>query len=53
MMVSHETINPGSGEVAATLEGVVVLFDLENRCAVTIPDDLRKTAQQHVKADFV
>jgi acyl-CoA thioesterase FadM len=52
-MVSYEMINLGSGEVAATLEVIVVLFDLENRCAVTIPDDLRKTAHQHVKADFV
>jgi acyl-CoA thioesterase FadM len=43
----------GSGDVAATLKGVVVLFDLENRCAVRIPDDLRKAAQEHVRTDFV
>ena len=53
MTVSYEMINLGSGDVAATLEGVVVLFDLEKRCAVTIPDDLRTTAQRHVKADFI
>jgi len=53
MTISYEMINLGSGEVAATLEGVVVLFDLKNRCAATIPDDLRKAAQKHVKADFV
>ncbi len=53
MTISYEMINLGSGDVAATLEGVIVLFDLNKRCAVTIPDDLRKTAQSHVKADFV
>ena len=53
MTISYEMINLGSGDVAATLESVVVLFDLEKRCAVTIPDDLRATAQRHVKADFV
>ncbi len=53
MTISYEMINLGSGDVAATLEGIVVLFDLEKRCAVTIPDDIRKTAQSHVKADFV
>lgn len=51
--MSYEMINLGSGDVAATLEGVVVLFDLNDRCAVTIPDDLRKMARQHIKADFV
>jgi len=53
MTVAYEMINLGSGEVAANLESVVVLFDLEERCAVAIPDDLRTIAQQHVKADFV
>lgn len=48
MTISYEMINLGSGKVAATLEGVVVLFDLEKRRAVTIPDDLRKTAQQQL-----
>ena len=52
MTISYEMINLGSGDIAATLEGVVVLFDLENRCAVTIPDDLRKMAQEHVRPDF-
>jgi len=53
MTIAFEMLNLGSGEVAANLESVVVLFDLEERCAVAIPDDLRNTAQQHVKADFV
>ena len=46
-------VNIIKNEVAATLESGVVLFDFEKRCAVTIPDDLRETAQEHVKADFV
>ena len=53
MTIGYEMINLGSGDVAATLEGVVVLFDLHERRAVTIPDDLRSAAQAHVKADFV
>lgn len=53
MTTTFEMINLGSGDVAATLEGVVVLFDLKERCAVTIPDDIRKTAQSHVGTDFV
>ena len=51
--VSYEMINLGSEQVAATLECVAVLFDLKERRAVTIPDDLRAEAQKHVKADFV
>jgi len=51
--VSYEMINLGSGDTAATLEGVMVLFDLAKRCAVTIPDDLRDIARKHIKADFV
>lgn len=53
MSVSYEMINLGNGDVAATLEGVIVLFDLKKRCAVTIPDDLRDVADKHIKADFV
>jgi len=53
MSVSYEMINLSNGDVAATLEGVVVLFDLKERRAVTIPDDLRDVAEKHVKADFV
>ena len=53
MTISYEMINLGSGDVAATLESVVVLFDLNERCAVTIPDDLREKAQSRVGTDFV
>ena len=53
MTTAYEMLNLGSGKVAATLESVMVLFDLEQRSAVTIPDDLRDIAARHVKADFV
>lgn len=53
MTVSYEMINLGNGEIAATLETVVVLFDLAKRTAVTIPDELRSIAKKHIKADFV
>ncbi|MGI9236009.1 MAG: acyl-CoA thioesterase [Woeseiaceae bacterium] len=53
MTASYEMINLGSGKVAATLEGIMVLFDLEKRSAVTIPDDLRAVAIKHIRADFV
>lgn len=53
MTMSYEMINLGSGDIAATLESVVVLFDLEQRCAVEIPDDLRDLAKKHIRADFV
>jgi acyl-CoA thioester hydrolase len=53
MTISFEMINLGSGDVAATLEGVTVLFDLEKRRAVTIPDDIRSSAKKHVRTDFV
>ena len=53
MTISYEMINLGNGDIAATLESVVVLFDLVQRAAVTIPDDLRGVAKRHVKADFV
>lgn len=51
--VSYEMINLGSGDTAATLESVMVLFDLKARRAVAIPDGLRDVANRHVKADFV
>lgn len=53
MTISYEMINLGSGDIAATLESIVVLFDLDKRCAVTIPDELRDIAKKHIKADFV
>ena len=51
MTVAYEMTNLASGEVAATLESVIVLFDLEKRCAVTISDDLRRIAEQQLEQD--
>lgn len=48
LTVCYEMIKLSSGEIAATLEGVMVLFDLNARCAVTIPDDLRAKAQEQL-----
>ncbi len=53
MTLSYEMINLGSADIAATLESVVVLFDLEQRRAVEIPDDLRAVAKKHIGSDFV
>ncbi len=44
LTVCYEMIKLANGEIAATLEGVMVLFDLKKRCAVTIPGDLRAKA---------
>lgn len=52
MTVAYEMLNLGNAKVAATLEGVMVLFDLKERSAVTIPDELRAMAEKHRKADF-
>ena len=43
--------NLKTGEVAATLEAVYVLFDLEARCGVEISDDLRSAASKNLEAD--
>jgi acyl-CoA thioester hydrolase len=43
--------NLKTGEVAATLEAVYVLFDLEARCGVKIGDDLRSAASKHLETD--
>jgi acyl-CoA thioester hydrolase len=48
MTVSYEMIKLASGEIAATLESVMVLFDLNKRRATTIPDDLRNKAQRQL-----
>lgn len=43
--------NLKSGEVAATMEVVYVLFDLEARSGVAIGDDLRAAAEKHLDAE--
>ncbi|MCH9694053.1 MAG: acyl-CoA thioesterase [Gammaproteobacteria bacterium] len=48
LTVSYEMVRLADGEIAATLEGVMVLFDLQKRVAVAIPDDLRDAAGKHI-----
>ena len=47
-MLRFVDTNLGSGEVAATLECTSVLFDLEARTALTIPESMRRAAEQHL-----
>jgi acyl-CoA thioester hydrolase len=49
LTVAYEMIKLGNGEVAATLESVMVLFDRDERAAVTIPDTLRGMASQFLE----
>ena len=49
LTVAYEMINLGNGEVAATLECVMVLFDWQKRKSVTIPDDLRAKAESFLE----
>jgi acyl-CoA thioester hydrolase len=44
LTVTYEMVNLGNGDIAATLECVMVLFDRQERKSVTIPDDLRTQA---------
>jgi hypothetical protein len=41
--------NLKTGEVAATLEVIYVLFDVEARSGVPIGDDLRAAAEKHLE----
>jgi acyl-CoA thioester hydrolase len=49
LTVAYEMIKLGNGEVAATLECVMVLFDRQERKSVTIPDDLRAKAESFLE----
>ena len=49
--IRYEMINLGDDEVAATLECVCVLFDMNARKALIIPDQLREMASQHLEAN--
>lgn len=46
--VRYEMTNLGSGEIAASLECICVLFDLQERAAAVIPDDLKVLAAEHL-----
>ena len=43
----YEMMNLRENELAATLDGVAVLFDLKARKAMQIPDDLRAKIEAH------
>ena len=49
LTVANEMTKLGNGEVAATLECVMVLFDRHERGAAIIPDDMRDTAKQFLE----
>ena len=46
--VLYEMTNLGSNEVAATLECVSVIFDLQTRKSLKIPESLRELASKHL-----
>ena len=48
---AYEMTNLRNGEIASTLEVVSVLFDLNKRKAVVIPDALRSAAEKQLQGD--
>ena len=49
--IRYEMVNLGSSEIAATLECVCVLFDMNARKALLLTDQLREMASQHLEAN--
>jgi acyl-CoA thioester hydrolase len=49
--IRYEMVNLGSGEVAATLECVCVLFDMNARKALLLTDQLREMASQYLEGN--
>lgn len=47
----HKLFNASSGVLSATMEAVVVQYDLKARQAIPLLDDVRRNAQQHLKHD--
>lgn len=45
----HRLFNASTGALSATLEAVVVQYDLEKRQAIPLLDDIRKNAQKRLK----
>jgi acyl-CoA thioesterase FadM len=43
--------NLGNNDVAATLQVICVLFDLETRQSVAMSDELKELASKHLSAD--
>ena len=46
----YEMINLGNGEVAATLECIYVLFDMQARAGLVLSDQLREAASKHLES---
>ena len=46
----YEMINLAKNEVAATLESVCVYFDLEERAAIALTDEMRQRAQLYLES---
>ena len=46
----YEMINLGKDEVAATLECIYVLFDMQARAGLVLPNQLRETASKHLES---
>ncbi len=47
----YEMINLGKDEVAATLECIYVLFDMQARAGLVLSDQLREQAAKHLEPD--
>ena len=47
----YEMINLGKGEVAATLECIYVLFDMQARVGLALSDQLREMASKYLEPD--
>ncbi len=47
----YEMINLGKDEVAATLECIYVLFDMQARAGLVLSDKLREQAAKHLEPD--
>lgn len=48
MTCMHKMTNTETGDVAATMEVVLVYFDLKTRKSKAIPDDFRKRLEDHL-----
>ena len=46
----YEMINLGKDEVAATLECIYVLFDMQARAGLVLSDQLRQAASKHLES---
>ena len=49
--IHYEMKNLGNNDIAATLQVICVLFDLETRQSVAMSDELKELASKHLSAD--